>query len=414
MPMMIVHALGVLLPVMGLVLFPVVLIFMGDVVKPIFVSFGYNILIPGFLFFFMNHILQTKPPTFSQPDISMAKGVPPIGKISFGGTFFPIWPISLLLGVPLVLAGIFGMSNHDVYTSVNFSILMIFGFSMIIASYCLLDSLQKMKVRKDIEKIEDEFSVALFQLGNIISSGAPVELAIDKARENLKNMKIVEMFSIVSMNMKKFGYTFEQALFDKETGAIWYFPSKLIHSIMQAIIESSKKSIKTAADGMIVISNYLKSVHDVKEEINDILGETISSMKFLAMFLAPMVAGVTVTMAVIILQILTRLGSAIASLLGQGGGNAAQSMFLVPWALSGNLPITPASFQLIVGFYMLEIAVLLAVFLNRIMYGEDVIGERNTVGTITIIAIIVYFISWLTIYSMFGGPITQLLSAGLE
>ena len=81
--------------------------------------------------------------------------------------------------------------------------------------------------------------------------------------------------------MKKFGYTFEQALFDKDVGAIWFYPSSLIQSIMQTIIQSSKKSIKTAGDSMMVISRYLKDMHNVKEEIDEILGETISSMKFL-------------------------------------------------------------------------------------------------------------------------------------
>jgi hypothetical protein len=76
-------------------------------------------------------------------------------------------------------------------------------------------------------------------LGNTLSGGTPIEIAIDRARDNLKNLKIAEMFEIISLNMKKFGYTFEQAIFDKDVGAIWYYPSKLIHSIMQTIVQSA-------------------------------------------------------------------------------------------------------------------------------------------------------------------------------
>ncbi len=165
---------------------------------------------------------------------------------------------------------------------------------------------------------------------------------------------------------------------------------------------------------MVVISRYLKGVHEVKEEINEILGETISSMKFLAMFLSPMVAGVTVTLAVIILRILENLGAAMEGIMGTAGAtgslNAAQTMLMIPWAMGGELPISPTSFQLIVGVYMIETAILLAVFLNGIQYGEDPVGMRNNVWNILLIGIILYTISWFVTYSMFGGTIEGLLA----
>ena len=410
MPMTLIYAMGVLLPVMGLVLFPIILIFIADVVKPSFVFFGYNILLPASLYFLVSHILSSKPPTFSPPDISKAKGIPPMGKFAVGKIFVPIWPFSFAVALPFILLGIIGLTNPDVYQSVNFSIMIILGLSSSIVLYTFLDSYQKMKVRNDIEKIENEFATALFQLGNTISGGAPIETAIDKARENLKEMKIADLFEMVSLNMKKFGLTFEQALFDKEVGAIWYYPSKLIHSIMQTIIQSARKSVRTAASSMVVISRYLKGVHDVKEEIEDILGETTSSMRFLAMFLAPMVAGVTVTLAVVILQILEKLGVAMKGIMATAGTNMYQTFLLVPWAMGGTLPITPPAFQIIVGIYMIETGVLLAVFLNGIKYGEDPVGMRNYIWTTLLFGIIIYAISWIVTYSMFGGAMSALLT----
>ena len=411
MPMTLIYALGVLLPVMGLVLFPIVLIFISDVVKPSFVFFGYDIVLPLGLYFVVNFILSSKPPTFSPPDISKAKGTPPMGKFAFGNKIIPILPVALIVSIPVILLGFTGISNPEVYTSVNFSLMFILGIAMVIIIYTFLDSYQKIRIRKDIEKIEDEFATALFQLGNSISGGLPLELAIDKARVNLKEMKIADMFEIISLNMKKFGYTFEQALFDKEVGALWYYPSKLIHSIMETIIQSSKKSIETASNSMVIISRYLKDVHEVKEEIEDILGETISSMKFLAMFLAPMVAGVTVTLAVIIIQILTNLGAAMQSIMSTAGGsmNMAQTVFMVPWAMGGEIPITPSFFQLVVGIYMIETAVLLSIFLNSVRYGDDPVGMRQNCWLILLFGILIYIISWFVTYSMFGNSIEALL-----
>jgi Flp pilus assembly protein TadB len=410
MPMTLIYALGILLPVMGLVLFPIILIFIADYVKPSFVFFGYDILLPAFLYFLVDYLLASKPPTFSPPDISKAKGVPPMGKFSLSGKFIPILPLSLIVAIPFVLLGWLGISSEEAYASVNFSLIIVFGLALTIISYAFLDSYQKMKVRKDIERIEDEFATALFQLGNAISGGAPLESAIDKAKANLKEMKIADMFDIISLNMKKFGYTFEEAMFNKNVGALWYYPSKLIHSIMQTTIQSAKKNIKTAASSMIVISRYLKGVHEVKEEIDDILGETTSSMKFLAMFLTPMVAGVTVTLAVVILQILQRLGEAMQSIMSVSGNmNGYQTFLLVPWAMGGTLPITAPVFQIIVGIYMIETGVLLAVFLNGIAYGEDPVGMRQSIWTTLMIAILIYIMSWIITYSMFGGAIASIL-----
>jgi hypothetical protein len=262
-----------------------------------------------------------------------------------------------------------------------------------------------------MERIEDEFATALCQLGNAISGGAPLESAIDKARVNLKEMKIADMFDIVSLNMKKFGFTFEEALFNREVGALWYYPSTLIHSIMQTVIQSSKKNIKSAASSMIVISRYLKGVHEVREQIADILGETISSMKFLAMFLAPMVAGVTVTLAVIILQILQKLGAQMQSITAAAGNmNSYQNFMLMPWAMNGTMPITPSFFQIIVGIYMIETIVLLSIFLNGVAYGEDPVGLRHSIWTTMLFGILMYILSWFITYSMFGGIITQILN----
>lgn len=413
MPMMLIDAMGVLLPVMGLVMFPIVIIFMSDAVKPAFVAFGYDILLPLVLWFFTGYVLSTKPPTFSQPDIFRAKGVPPMGRLAIGKVLVPIWPLALLVTIVLLGVAAVGLTSHEVYTAVNFSVLGIMAASLGIATYCGLDAWQKMKVRADIEKIENEFSVALFQLGNLISGGMPIELAVDKAVIALKDLKISELFRTASLNMKKFGYTFEQAMFDKEVGAVWYYPSKLIISIMQTIIETGKKSLAAAGDSMIVASDYLKGMHDVKEDIDEILGETVSSMKFLAMFLAPLVAGVTVTMAVVILQILTQMGAQVAGLMAAGGTGMStlQLGFLGGFGMAGGAaPISPVGFQLIVGVYMVELAILLAMFMNRIEYGEDVIGERASIGRILVLATIVYAASWLVTYAMFGGALSTLLT----
>src|SRR3989338_1312532 len=422
MPIMLIHAMGILLPVMGLVLFPIVLIFMSNTISPVFLFLGYDLILPLFLWFATDYLLRQKPPTFSQPDISLAKGVPPLGKYSLNGKEIPIWPIALL--VLLIFGGVGtymytqppepGVCTDGAYKA-NSSLIIIIGLGLSIFVYAFLDSVQKMRIRSDIEKIESEFSVALFQLGNQISRGTPIEVATERAAINLKGMKISDLFANSAQNMRKFGLTFEQSLFDKNSGAIWYYPSRLIQSIMKAIIESTKKGMAAASDAMVSISQYLKGVHDVKEDVAEILGEITTSMRFLGTFLAPMVAGVTITMAVVIIQILTIMGSQIAALAQSSDGEQSftglQGGFLSAAFLPGNkLPIGPAEFQLIVGIYMLETVLIISVFVNKIEYGEDAIGLRSTIAWSAMIAVFIYALSWAVTYSMFGGPIREIMT----
>jgi hypothetical protein len=181
---------------------------------------------------------------------------------------------------------------------------------------------------------------------------------------------------------------------------------------MRTLSEASKKSLTAAADSMVTISSYLKGVREVKSEIDEMLGETTSSMSFMAMFLAPMIAGVTVTMAMVIITILGSIGTQIAGLVGSGEGLSTTQnlLFFGPGMAGGKMPISAPNFQLIVGLYMFEVSVLMSVFLNRIEYGEDEIGERAMMGTTLIIATVVYIGAWLLTYSIFGSTLGDILT----
>ena len=112
--------------------------------------------------------------------------------------------------------------------------------------------------------------------------------------------------------MKMMGFTFSQAFFDKEYGAIRYYPSKMIKSIMRTVVESSKKGVTTASLAMLSISRYLKGLHDTQEEVQEQLNDTLNSLKFQSYFLSPMISGIVVTLAVIIMRILLQIGKKVA------------------------------------------------------------------------------------------------------
>ena len=59
---------------------------------------------------------------------------------------------------------------------------------------------------------------------------------------------------------------------------------------------------------------------------------------------------------------------------------------------------------------MIEIAILLSVFVNRVQYGDDAIGDRQSVSRVLLISLFIYALSWYITYGLFGGVIEALLT----
>jgi len=78
------------------------------------------------------------------------------------------------------------------------------------------------------QKLEQEFAGALFQLGNRIGDGLPVEIAFSKVADVMNGTVSGKFFELVSINITKLGMSVEEAIFDKKRGALVYYPSSLM------------------------------------------------------------------------------------------------------------------------------------------------------------------------------------------
>lgn len=403
MPVTVINALGIILPVMGLVLFPIVAVFLKVEATILFV--GYDILLPLILYFVITNTMEIRPATFSKIDIQDNPNAAPKGKFKRGGRYVKAWPIALLAAIVLIAAGVFlYFAELEAVGAENFegiipAVAITFGVSIGFALYNILVSSQNLKVRSETRKVESEFAEALFQLGNQVSAGTPIELSMEHSMDRIKNLKIKSLFEKAMKNMKMLGFTFQQAFFDEKYGAVNFYPSRLIKSIMKTVVESSKRGVRTAADAMVSISRYLKGVHDTQEEVKESLSDTLNSLKFQAFFLTPMISGIVGTLAIIIIQILRGLAQQAPDL----GGSVD---FL---ADLGSIAITPFQFIMIVAVYMIETSIILAMFINAIENGDDEIGKQNTIGYTLLIGFVVFAVCLLLSLAIFKPLVTTTL-----
>ncbi|MFQ6063283.1 MAG: hypothetical protein ACE5J9_08960, partial [Methanosarcinales archaeon] len=257
-----------------------------------------------------------------------------------------------------------------------------------------------------------EFAEVLFQLGTQLARGIPIERSLRNITPKIKDLKISKFFATILYNIETFGMTFEQAIFDKEFGAINFYPSRIVEAVMKALTEISKRGMKAVSKAMISISSYLKDVKSVEEDLKDVLSESTSNMQIQALLLAPLTSGIVVSMTAAIMQLMISFTKAVEKiekmLLGAGPAGAAGHTFFSS-IININKMIPVQWFQLIVGIYMVEIVSMLAVFISVINDGEEDLLKRYSLGKTLLIATLIYTVLTVVIYLVFNSMIPSVL-----
>ncbi len=423
-PIMVLEGLGILLPVMGMIVFPLLTIFLAEEMRDIgiYLAMGYTVILPAIVYFFMNRTLEQRPATHTKIDISKHPDYVAGNNISvrFLGksASIPAFPlaasITLLLMVPginyITATDFFSKGEHGIF-SMLMSMSIVFALALGVAVYNYAASFQKIGLRRKVSQIENEFEDALFALGSRIGGGTPIEAAISAAERDTKELEISDMFRILLKNINRLSMTFKAALFDEKYGALQYYPSALIITVMKAVSESVEKGSRAASMSMLTISRYLRDIRSTQERIEDLLSSIIASLKFQSFILIPVMSAVVVAVAQLIIQILINLGAQFSILQGTlpsgtGAGLSIGSIFPTESAVASE------TLQLIVGVYVVELLAIMGIFITRIEFGHDEIEEHNTVWKLVVFGIIIYVIVLLLVMAVFT-PLIAAISKGM-
>jgi len=433
-PITMLHMMGIILPILGLVILPLMVSFMEGV-GWYHISTLYNVVIPVAVYMMGKNILATRPCGYGDTDISennpelkkyKTKEVKIAGKtIRFTPLFYAIvtFTIFFLIGTSPITMHWLGVKDRGIMAiddpdrmdtpchkqiclleykcpkkagddckdnerigpfglgSTMLGVCITLAFGLGISTYFARKSGNIIKIREKSKELEKEFGSALFQLGNRLGDGLPAEIAFAKVSETMKDTISGKFFQAVSMNISRLGMGIEDALFNPKTGAMVSFPSKLIESSMKVLVQSAKKGPKVASTALINIARYIKEIHKVDERLKDLMADITGSMYSQVKFMSPMISGIVVGITAMITLIITRLSSQISKIsdtASAGGGAGAGS--LKSLAMFGD-GIPAYYFLIVVGLYVVELGYVLIVLANGIENGQDKIGEQNKVGT---------------------------------
>lgn len=443
-PLNILNMLGIILPVLGLVILPLVVSFMGNV-KWYHLAVLYNICIPLAVYYLGKSILSRRPTGYGDTDLSeenpelkkYRKLIIPLGPFEI--KISPLWICIIVFSFLFLIAlspllihqlnpgfdmrfadGKFVLLDYRQSTADPEQTIGPFGFGAAILSlffplsfgiaigiYYSLRSKNVYAIRNRVKDLEREFASALFQLGNRLGDGLPAEIAFGKVAKVMGGTTSGKFFEQVSTNIKNLGMNVDEAIFGQHSGAIVYFPSKLIESSMKVLVVSAKKSPRIAANAIINISNYIKQIHRVNERLKDIMEDVITSMKSQVAFLAPVIAGIVIGITSMVSTIIGKLGQQMASLRAEEGTPITGMVGLF------HDGVPTYYFQLMVGIYMVQIVYILSVLVNGIENGSDTLNEEYLLGKYLIRSTLLYVVVSLLVMVIFNIIAVNIIGSGI-
>ena len=411
-PITMLHMLGVILPILGLIVLPLMGSFLG--IKWYHIFLLYNILLPLVVFFIGYNILAKRPVGYAQSDITSIPQFENLRKASIKLTktkeilvepkfiaiiiFFIFFMIGIsplllhiispgadiefakgiyLLGYQTTDTGIFGPFGLG---ATLLSLFLPMGLAISLGTYYSIRSKKIIKIREETQKLETEFRGAIFQLGNRIGGGMPAETAFGKVSQNLAGTPTGKFLGIVDHNIKQQGMNLQDAIFNNKTGALITYPSSLIESTMKVLVESARKGPQVVSKALLSIADYLDRIYKVSERLKDLLSEITSSMKSQVSFLTPLIAGIVVGIG----SMITTIIGGLSTSLGGATEGADTSVLAGASNLANIFPIdklmSPYFLQLIVGLYVVEMVIVLTIHANGIENGVDKLNEEYTLG----------------------------------
>ncbi len=408
-PLTNVYMLGVVLPTLGLALLPLASALVGEYIKLYHVILLFNVLVPFFVFYLNDKIMLLRPGGYGETKLLERNPLYPQYKSRkpYLIAFLIFIPFLLISFMPLIfqytpLPEFLGLQKDYSFSSVGLGILgneNIFGFSegngpfgfgalvlgmlfplgiaFFFSIAYSLKTKELIKERTKTNELEQEFNNSLFQLGNRIGSGTPVELVFARAAESAKGLRTEDFFRRVNYNIQQMGMSVESAIFDSRRGAMRYYPSNLIATSMRILVEAAKKGLKIAAVSLMSISEYVRNINKITDRLRDLLAEVVSDMRSNMSFLAPLLSGIVVGLAVMITAILGKLATS-ASMLTDAGGFANLSMINSLFQIGNMIP--PYYLQMVIGIYIIEIIFILSGTLVSIDSGEDKLQRTNSIG----------------------------------
>lgn len=283
------------------------------------------------------------------------------------------------LGLWIILHG------HTLFPPRTGALIMIISFSWPASIYLYGSVKDSIKKRKRLIKMDNEFPDALFQIGTRIAEGKPLERAFEETAVTLKGSVISEMFSLIMHRVRVSRASIAAVLYSDVN--IKSELSSTIYATLKVVVQAVEKNSSDAGEIIIDISNYLRDLRTMDENLKQRLSEVLGTVKQTGLVFSPVIIGLTTAMYFMLNANLAKID--FQGGLGFGGFGATE-------------PIPGEMFLLIFGIYLILTLIVIIYFVCGMESADDQVlfKERLSYGLISGPAL--YVISCLAGFYIFG------------
>ncbi len=359
-PVMIVFTFGVILPLIFIAIIPFMSL-MGIQIGAVSVAIMYTIGLPLFLYILTKFILSSRPMTMPAPSVPKGKGLASslaLAVIAGAVTLAPIFSGEKTLGameyVPLVWC-----------------------FSLGGGLFLMLTTIETKKLRKKTKNLEKGFAETLHQLGVVLSEGRPLEDALSHVDS--------PFFKGAARNIQTLNTDLRSAFFDHRFGSLREVYSDTIRGVMDILVSISNKGSDAVAKIAFRMSEHINNLKKSEAEIERTLGGVVSSMRIIALVVAPLVGGMISSMSIVLAETMAQSQGAKMGFAGKAE------------------PMDPSLITLIIGIYAMESAAILMIFGTELMGGDDKVMKKYNAGIALIVSDFVFTVCAWFASGLFGG-----------
>jgi hypothetical protein len=445
-PSLLLLFMGIMLPLMGSVVFPLISIFLAGAVKPFYIAFGYTVLLPIILFWFLYRILSKRPGGYSHTE--KIEEVQPNKYIKFGNLQLPIVPLAILLGVIIMLPGLLHYAeliSFYHYISTNYSgakaaeawrefslssysqehilsdtfraMFVIWGLAFIVIFAYFFRSSKPFQFDQYIRKLENDFEYGLFELHSALQQNVPIEIALNKVKEqyekiNKTDSPIYHFFAQMYEKLVKEAKSLENILFG-EDGLLHKIPSSMIKNVMGIVTSAISKSATIASYVTRNISYYLGRLSEIEDLIKKTTIEITSNLEMQGKLIAPFMAAIVASSSVIIIQLLQGVTYILKSFQQLQGGAVVSETFTDVFELLKIQDVMPPTLmELIIGIYFIESVLIICYFYVGIARGFNRVHREYLTYKWMLSGIILFSIIFFGVIIAFQPIYNQIAMSG--
>ena len=359
---------GIMLPVMILMLVPLISVFMPDTIKASILFLGFNVLIPAFLL--------TSGLKFSAYRLQLSNikiDLDPEYKIIPPWVYTIAFAIFLIFAIPsfyYMIQNPPGEVDFDSFglETIFFVWLIPTGISLAIYFITFYYVFKNQKIYDKHRAVEDDIPHLLNYFNTYLSLSVPMENIFKEITEDYKqhgfknhpSVSLLDTFSFKLSNLKTNLNSFIK--FDLKK----FSPVRTFNEVIEQINSFAEFSLKEAAKVSKKIREQKVNIIKLNDYILTLLNNTITFVYSTMLMLAPLLSSMAIIMSLFVVKFIQFMSEQLETIANLGT-TAGQRITID--LVDVTKIISPVYLELIIGFYVIQIILILALIKSNMQYG---------------------------------------------